>query len=133
MKNLSVILFALSSFFFSCKKDNNDIIKTTSSKVQGKWKIDSIVVNQYFNGTYNKSTNMGTPEDYVEFRSDGRMLTSFQGHTDNSSYAIASDKIIVFGGDSADIVELTDTKFIIYTKADAGVIGYIETSYYLKR
>ncbi|CAN5503463.1 hypothetical protein BH10BAC3_BH10BAC3_12210 [soil metagenome] len=132
MKTFSIILVSVATFLFSCKKEI-DIAQVTNDKIQGKWQIDSIVDKQYFNGTYSNSSNAGTPEDYIEFRSDGRMYTSFQGYTDNSSYYVRSNTIIVIGGDSANINELTDKKLVIYNKAEAGVIGYIETTYYLKR
>ena len=135
MKSFSLFLIVFTTLCLSCKKQlaDDNIDRSTTNKLQGKWQVDSIVVNQYFNGTYSKASNAGTPEDYIEFRSDGRMYTSFQGYTDNSSYYVRSDTVIVIGGDSADINELTDNKLVIYNKAEAGVIGYIATTFYLKR
>ncbi|CAN5735844.1 hypothetical protein BH10BAC3_BH10BAC3_31120 [soil metagenome] len=107
--------------------------QVTSNKIQGKWQIDSIVIYQQFNGNISNVSKSGTAADYVEFRADGRMLTAFDGNTDNSSYIVQNDSVIVISGDSQYIKALTDNKLVIYNKAKAGVIGFIATTNYLKR
>ena len=133
MKTSLATLISVVILFFSCKKDNEDTSKDTLAKVQGHWQVDSIVTNAYFNGTYTRDNHIGTGEDYVDFTTDGFMNTHFNGVNNKSSYEIRSDSVIVIGGDSGKIKQLTDNNFVIYTNAQAGAIGYIETTYYLKK
>src|SRR5580765_270167 len=124
---LQTLLFTAGSFItllLSCTKDKEDIAKTAAGKIQNKWQIDSLVINDHINGNSNKETHAGNEGDYVEFRTDGRMITNFQGVTDNSSFVVTSDSVIVIGGDSAYIEELTENKFVFYSRAAAGGIGF---------
>ena len=133
MKTYFVTLLTVATFIFSCKKEKDETSKDTLAKIQGHWQVDSIVTNAYFNGTYTKDNHIGTPEDYVDFTSDGFMNTHFNGVNNKSSFAVRSDTVIVIGGDSGKIKQLTDNNLVIYTNAQAGAIGYIETTYYLKK
>jgi len=134
MKLQTLLLSAISitSMLLSCTKDNADIV-STSAKIQNKWQIDSLVINQQINGNSNKETRIGDKGDNIEFRSDGRMITYFQDVTDNSSFVVKNDSVIVIGGDSSYIEELTENKFIFFSRASAGGVGFIEIRYYLSR
>ena len=132
---LQTLLFTAVSFtsmLLSCSKDNEDMV-STSAKIQNKWQIDSVVINEQINGNSNTETRPGKTGDYIEFRSDGRMITYFQGVTDNSSFVVKNDSVIVIGGDSAHIEELTENKFVLFTRAAAGGVGFIEITYYLSK
>lgn len=133
INNLVIALIGFSSLVLSCKKNDDDIAKATEKKIHNIWQIDSLVITQQVNGNASKQTHTGKADDYIDFRSDGRMITHFQGTTDNSSYAVQSDTVIIIGGDSAYILELTENKFVFFTKADAGSLGFIEITYYLRK
>lgn len=128
-----IILLAFTSLILACKKDNDDGLKVVAGKIHNKWQIDSILIIQHLNGTNDTVNQKGSSEDYVDFRSDGKMITYFQGRTETSSYSLREDTVLVINGDSAFIVELTENKFILFTKAEAGSIGYVKITYYLKR
>lgn len=125
------IPISISILIFSCQKD--DIVKTTSKRVKDKWQIDSLITTQKINNKTTRDVLAGTPADYVEFRSDGRMHTHFQGKSDYSSYSIKDGNTLMIGGDAAYIHDLTEKKFIIYTKAEAGSLGFIEIVYHLSK
>lgn len=116
----------------SCKKEIDEV-KSTTELVRGIWNIDSVSVHQEFNNVTKKETLYSDPGDYIDFRSDGRMITIFQGNKDNSSYKIKNSQVITIAGDSGAIRELTNTRFVIHTRASAGGIGFIETTYFLSR
>ncbi len=133
MKCFYLILISLGALIVSCKKNNDDPGFATAAKIQGKWQIDSVTINQNLNGITNKQTIVGTSVDNVTFGADGNMQIYIKGNTNVSAYKVKSDTIISIDGDSGYIQELTDSKFKLYTKAEAGGIGYMETIYYLSR
>jgi hypothetical protein len=133
LQTLLLVAFSFTSLVLSCKKDKDDTGNVTANKIHGRWNIDSLVINEHINGNSDMVTHAGTSADYIDFRSDGTMITYFEGATDNSNYEVQSDSVIVFSGDSAYILELTENKFVFYTRADAGSLGYIEITYYLTR
>ena len=133
MKAFYLILVSFTVLVLSCKKDKDDAGTITAGKIAGKWQVDSVVINQDFNGTVSKSSIAGTAADYIDFGSDGNMHTYFQGKSSVSTYKVRSDTIITIGGDSGYILNLTDNKFVIDTRAELGSLGFIETTYYLNR
>lgn len=135
MKTKSVLIIAVlcTAILASCKKDKDNSAAVTRNKIEGRWQVDSIVTNQHFNGSSSKTNYPGHSGDYIDFSTDGIMSTYFDGNTDKASYSVRNDTTIVIGGDSGKINELTDNKLVIYTNAQAGVIGYVETTYYLKK
>src|SRR5215218_9737340 len=133
MKSFSLLLVFIALLLVSCKKEKDDIGEITAAKIQGKWQIDSVNINQEFNGNISKVSYKGTESDYIEFGSDGNMRTFFQNKNHVSTYKVRDGAIITIGGDSGNIQELTENKFILHTRAEAGSLGYLETTYYLKR
>jgi hypothetical protein len=133
MKCFYLILISVIVSTLSCKKDNDDAGTATAARIEGKWKIDSVKINQFLNGTTSKQIIVGTSGDIVTFGTDGNMQTVFKGNNSVSTYKVKDNTTITIGGDSGYIEELTDTKFRLYTKAEAGSIGYMETIYYLSR
>ena len=132
-KTFYLILLSLSSLMLSCNKDKDDAAKKTANKIQGKWQIDSITINQDFNGNISKVSYPGTSEDYIDFGADGNMHTYFQGKNSNSTYKVRDDTVITIGGDSQSIKKLNDKEFILLTRAELGSLGFLETTYYLRR
>ncbi|ANE51426.1 lipocalin family protein [Flavisolibacter tropicus] len=139
-KLLLVALLAVSiSFLSSCKKDKSDdadqVMSTeeVAAKILGKWSISSVQYNNHYNGTDHKETYPGTATDYVEFKSDGLMYTSFRGVTDISTYKVKNDKVITIDDDPASIQEISDKVLRLYTKDETGTFGFTELMYNLNR
>lgn len=117
----------------SCQKDLHSEIRETTSLVQGKWQVESIVINQNIGGVLNKTTHVGTVQDYVEFSSDNKMYTFFNNTSDTSHYEVKNETTIIIDGDNATIRTLTPGQFVLYSKDKAGSVGYVEIIYNLKK
>jgi hypothetical protein len=137
-----LILTLLTTFFLSfssCKKDKSDdadqVLTTeeVAAKILGKWQINSLQYNNHYNGVDHKESYPGSATDYVEFKSDGKMYTSFRGITDISTYKVKNDLVITIDDDPASIQEISDTVLRLYTKDDTGSFGFTELMYNLKR
>lgn len=139
-KLLLVTLLTVSSLSFSaCHKDKSDdadqVMSTeeVAAKIVGKWQINSLMYNNHYNGIDHKETYTGSATDYVEFRSDGKMYTSFRGITDISIYKVKNSQVITIDDDPASIQEISDTVLRLYTKDETGSFGFTELMYSLKR
>lgn len=139
-KLLWLALITISALSFaSCKKDKSDDadqVMTTeevAAKILGKWQINSLQYNNHYNGIDHKETYTGSATDYVEFKSDGNMYTSFRGVTDISSYKVKNDKVITIDDDPASIQEISNNVLRLYTKDETGSFGFTELMYNLKR
>lgn len=139
-KFLLVALLALPLLFLSsCKKDKSDNAdevlspEQVAAKILGKWQISSVQYNNHYNGVDHKENYPGTATDYVEFKSDGLMYTSFRGVTDISVYKVKNDKVITIDDDPASIQEISDKVLRLYTKDETGTFGFTELMYNLNR
>ena len=129
-----VAFISISIFSISCNKDEEDSIKEiTEEKIEGRWIIDSVVIIRKVNGNETRSLHIGETDEYIEFMPDGTMKTFFVGNTNTSKYVVRDDKSISINGDSVYIIELTSNKFTYTTYADAGPLGNMTISYYLRR
>lgn len=126
------LLLILATILTCCKKENT-AINRVKGVVIAKWRIDSIVSIQRLNNTVKKESLTGDSGDYIEFTNDGKMRTRFRGNNDVSNYSVKDENTLIIDGDSAFILELTEKKFILNTKASAGSLGSIEITYYLKQ
>ena len=129
-----LILVALGVFYLTaCKKSDNQP-KTTAQKVQGKWSLQSELLNEHVAGKDNITTTVGGPNDIIDFRTDGKVYSVVTGVEDTSTYTLSGDtKIILDGNQSYDIKALTSSSFIIYTKEIFGTEEYDEITISLKR
>jgi hypothetical protein len=125
-------MFAL-LFFTGCQKDLNGTDQATEKKIHWKWQVESLVINENISGVSNTRTYAGKPEDYVDFRNDGKMYTFFNNVQDISDYEIKDEKTIFIDGDAAKIHILTETTFVFSSKDETGSIGYVEVVYNLKK
>ena len=112
----------------SCKK-NDPAPPTTQSKIQAKWKIQSIVENDFYSGSAHVITITGAA-DYADFRGDGKLYSYSQGYYDTSAYSIISDTKmwIDVSTDVYDIQTLNDTQLKLYTKENTVPGEYTETT-----
>jgi hypothetical protein len=117
-----IILLAI-----SCKKDTPP---STQSKLQAKWKIQSVVENDFYLGSAHITTTTGTT-DYADFRGDGKLYSYSQGFYDTSAYGIISDTKmwIDVNTDVYDIQALTDTQLKLYLKEVYSSTEYTETTF----
>ena len=134
LKHVFTALFGLMFFVFqACKKDAGKE-NTTTQKIQAKWQVDNVVSNDHTDGVDHKTTASGNSTDYVDFRSDGKTYSNFQGTMDTSTYTILNDsKIIIGGTDTAIIQNLTDHVFILYQKITTSSTDYSEETLNLKK
>lgn len=127
-------LIALLTFFLTACKKSDKQPKTTIEKVQGKWSLQSEVLNQHVAGHDDITTTPGEANDIIDFRTDGKVYSVVTGIQDTSTYALSGDtKIILDGTQSYDIKELTSSSFIIYNKEIYGTDEYDEITISLKR
>jgi hypothetical protein len=123
----SLGLFTLTA----CQKEE----KTAAEKVQGKWQVESVIDNEFYNGQDHKNTSLGSPDDYFDFRADGKLYSSVDGDKDTTNYAVQSDSKILVGGALGDIQTLTSSTFKLHFKdIDPDFPSeYIEATFNLKK
>jgi hypothetical protein len=93
-------------------------VKTTAEKVLGKWGVTSGVMNEFYSNLPHINTVNGLPTDYFDFKTNGKVHVkiSFSLTIDTVSYVILNDSTISLEGELNKIKELTNTKFVLYTK-----------------
>jgi hypothetical protein len=136
MKQLFLILITISSLAISsCKKDKGEdpAIATTKQKIQGKWQINSISIKRNFVGEENTVTQRGTPSDYMDFMSDGKLHTYFKGKLTVNDYRVVNENTISIDQDDASIRALNDSTMRLLTKDATGTIGFTQVIYDLKK
>lgn len=135
-----VLLFLMSAItltfiFESCKKKDKI---TTLQKIQAKWAIETLIYHEYdpsaspadFTDTY-----QGVATDYIDFRTDGKAYSFFDGLADTSTYVLSGDTAIIadFSG-TLKIQSLTDHVLKLYSKEDdPSTSGYFEETINLKK
>jgi hypothetical protein len=116
-KSTIVSLLALSVVVYSCKKDKD---KSTQDRLIGKWSMVSAKWNDHYNGTnHYDSSSYGSGLFNVEFKSDGKVITSssMSADKDTSTYKMLDDKRIVFDNvDTLTINSISDNDFQLYYK-----------------
>ena len=119
MKSITLTILAafLIAFLPACKKTDN---LTPQQKLLGKWHLQTILTHDHIAGADHTSTYTGTANDYVDFRSDGKVYSNVQGQPDTSFYALTGDtKLEIFStnySDSYDVKTLTSSTFVVYVK-----------------
>ena len=119
----------------SCTKEKEDNLPDhLTQRIQGKWEISSITITENLSGVDRTTTYEGTPADYMDFRTDGKLHTSFSGKTEISEYTVhALENKITIDGDNNTIQEITDNTLVLYDKDNIATLGTTITTYYLKK
>ncbi len=127
----SVLIIALLTLFFAaCKKKSAGL--TTAEKVQGTWQLQSDIYHQHVGGVDYSDTTLGNGAT-IEFRSDNKAYSDFNGQKDTAVYTLSGDTQIVLNGTNTyDIKALTSNSFVLYTKQTQGADYYEETISLLK-
>lgn len=133
--SIIAIIFLTILSFTSCKKDPAPEI-SDNEKLEDKWTMLSRIV-----GYTSTSDSVGVPhiyngqpEDYVEFRKNGRVYTFVEGRNDEEGdefKLISKDKLII-AEDTLVIKELTDNFLTLYLKENHED-GYNEIIYTFKK
>ncbi|HUS01786.1 MAG TPA: hypothetical protein VMY77_08670 [Chitinophagaceae bacterium] len=117
----------------ACKKTDTPAPQTTEQKLQAKWQLDTYAENDHFSGADHLQNLTGGPNDYLDFRSDGKVYVSLFGIKDTSVYALSGDtKIVIDGAVIYDIKALTGSSFIMYQK-DVSGSDFFEQTFKMKK
>jgi hypothetical protein len=135
-----VFLFTMSAImltfiFESCKKKDT---ATTLQKIQAKWSIESVIDHEHDPSSLpidTTVTTLGVATDYIDFRSDGKVYSFFDGSADTSAYALSGDtSIIISTSGNLKIQSLTDHVLKLYEKEDdPSTSSYFEETINLKK
>ncbi len=124
-KNIKSFLLigSLTLTFIACKKKET----TTAEKVLGTWQMQTDIYHQNVSGVDYSDTTYGMGAT-IEFRSDSKAYSNFNGQKDTSAYSLSGDtKLIINGTDTLNIQTLTSSLFVLYTREMQGANLYEET------
>jgi hypothetical protein len=117
-----LLVILLVFFFAACKK--KQVTLTTAEKIQGTWQLQTEIYHQYVGGVNYSDTTLGNGAT-IEFRSDSKAYSDFQGQKDTSVYTLTGDTQITLNGtDIYDIKTLTSNQFVLYSKQTQGADYY---------
>lgn len=119
MKNLiaSLCLLAFLFSFSSCKKDKDP---TPQEMAAGKWKFETYQYNDHFGGLDHNYTMNGSADEYMDFRTDGKMYYFFAGGHDTLPYSVTSATHMILDGQTCQIQLLDSKNFKFYYKETSG-------------
>ena len=132
----SIAIVTLITFCLpACKKSSDtQQPQTTLQKMQAKWQLETLFQNDHYSGTDHIMNITGTVNDYLDFRTDGKIYSSIQGNRDTTTYSLASDtKLLIDGVNNYDIKTLTSASFIIYLKDISGLPDFFEETITMKK
>jgi len=122
--------------FVSCSKSKDTTAQlTVTQKIQNKWLVDNLV-DHFHDPTFDTTViSAGTASDYVDFRTDGKVYTFFDGSADTSTYAVVGDtSILITLIGNYKIQALTDHTLKLYGREDdPSSSAYFEETINLKR
>ena len=83
----------------SCKKtDSSGQPLTTIQKLQAKWQVQTYYENDHYFGADHIKNSIGTVNDYLDFRTDGKVYTAMFGYKDTVTYSLPDDAHLLIGG-----------------------------------
>ena len=131
----SIVIVTLVTFYLTACKKSSDTQQpqTTLQKIQNKWLLQNYLENDHYSGLDHIKNLTGGANDYLDFRTDGKVYVSLFGSKDTSTYALSGDtKIVVDGVNIFDIKTLTENSFIIYQKDISGS-DFLEQTFTMKK
>lgn len=121
-----IILFGLTvmlllTVFSSCKKEEH--VTTTTEKIQQKWSVVNIKVTSQSSGV-TVVLRSNPDQDFMEFRTDWKVLTYVNSESDISDYYVLNDYAISIDGETYDISNLSKTTLTISKteETDSGIV-----------
>ena len=130
MKKLLLFAMLLSTVVMtSCSKDsaNPTLVGNANPTLVGKWQLVSY---DYKIGTISAPINI-TAADYVEFKTNGTVLTSISGESKSVPYSINGSNVTI-DGELYSITTLTSSNATLYNTSGTG-ISKIEVTIILKK
>ena len=101
----------------ACKKTDTQDPQTTEQKLQAKWQVETYAENAHYSGADHLQNLTGGIDDYLDFRTDGKVYVSLFGIKDTSTYALSGDKQIVIDRTVVyDIRAFTNNSLIMHQK-----------------
>lgn len=121
----------------ACKKDDEMVVKekTTSEKIVGMWKFTNALYSGSFNGMADKDTIIGKPADFLNFKTNGKLVTFVDGELDSANYSITTDNKVAIAGDAIyDIKTLNTTNFTLFARENGpGATDFDEITINLRK
>ena len=131
----SIAIVTLFTFCLTACKKSSDAQQpqTTLEKIQAKWQLQTFLENDHYSGSDHITNITGTANDYLDFKTDGKIYYSLQGHKDTVTYSLVSDiQLLIHGTSKYDIRTLTANSFIFYGKNVSGS-DYLEETFTMKK
>ena len=115
IKTLAVAILLI-SLLPSCKKSDSGWQQlTTLQKIQAKWQVQTYYENDHYFGADHIKNSTGTANDYLDFRTDGKLYTSMFGYKDTVAYSLPDDAHLLIGSSSKyEIKTLTANSMVLY-------------------
>lgn len=119
----------------SCKKESTQQTPANQVQMTGKWKFQSMVVNDFYSGASHVTTYPGNPTDYFDFRTDGKVYYYIFGIEDSTVYGKIGDSKMWMGNppDTSDIKLLTASALQLYQKNVYAPADYSESTLYFTK
>lgn len=133
-KILSIILLAAIGFT-ACKKESAAKPVTTQDKLLGKWNLITEVTNDYYGGASHPHNYPFAAGDYMEFKSDGKVIQYNSGSSMTFDYGLIGDTQVWFilPSNLFDLKLLTGTDLQLYNKDVYSPTEYYESTLILKK
>jgi hypothetical protein len=129
-KKIMVFSFITAFILTACNKSGDKPALTTQEKILGKWKVNTIVEEESISGTPQTSTYNGLPDDYIDFREDGKVYYNTFGGLDTFTYRVVNDQFLIQDVvDTFEILTLTSSNFTEYHRSFGSSYKYTENLY----
>lgn len=129
-KRILFFTFITAFVLTACNKSDDKPASTTQEKILGKWKVNTIVEEELISGTPQISTYNGLPDDYIDFREDGKVYYNTFGGLDTFTYRVVNDQLVIQDiADSFEILTLTNNNFIESHHSFGSSYKYTENLY----
>ena len=127
-----LFLGLLAAVSFSACKDDDE--PTVQQRLQGSWTFEKTIDRNVVAGVETRDTTYGASGDYVDFRSDNKVYSRYNGLIyDTANYSIVGSDKLVLDGDTLTIQSLTNNSAQFYSREDNPPSDYYETWIYLKK
>ncbi|MCP9752589.1 hypothetical protein [Ferruginibacter sp. HRS2-29] len=118
----------------SCEDDADDPKAIAQERLQHIWLVDSTTVRTVTTSSDDTVSTPGTGNDYVDFRSDGKVYSKFgTDEPDTASYELLNESQIKIDADTFTLQTLTNSRLIGSIKYQLNPTNYNVVTSYLRR
>lgn len=118
----------------SCEDDTDDPKAIAQERLQHIWLVDSTTLRTVTTSSDDTVRTLGTGNDYVDFRSDGKVYSKFgTDEPDTASYELLNESQIKIDADTFTLQTLTNTRLIGSIKYQLNATNYNIVTSYLRR